>query len=92
MAIVMLKLSRDEIQKEIPYAAICEARYGARWSAARRKRRWKQEFTDAEKEKAARLFSLSHTWYLVKGVPEKVTMSISTYAFWQKLGDFCASI
>ena len=86
---LMLNLTRDEIQTEIPYALICEARYGAVWDTGKRRREWKAQFTEAEREKASRLFRLAHMWYLTKGVPDRVTMSMSTFKLWQKLGEFC---
>ena len=85
-------LSRDEVNEQIPYALICMTRYGANWDTGRRKRRWKEEFTEAERDAASRLFSLSHKWLLTTGVPEEVRMHHSTYALWLKLGAFCASI
>lgn len=56
------------------------------------KRRWREEFTEAEREKARKLFSRSHDWLLGRGVPDTVQMSVETYQLWQKLGCFCGSI
>lgn len=89
---INIVLSRDEVNSNIPYALICETRYGSLWETGRRRRRWLAEFTEAERETASRLFKLSHTWYLVKGVPDEVRMHHSTYALWLKLADFCASL
>lgn len=85
-------LTHEEINRTIPYAVICEARYGSRWDTMHRKRRWKEEFTDAERNAARKLFSKAHLWTLVKGAPEELHMKASTYLLWQKLGDFCASL
>lgn len=89
---VMLVLEHDEIQKNIPYALICETRSGSRWCTGTRRRRWTQEFNESERKAAAKLFHLAHQWYLVKGVPEEVRMSMGTMALWNKLGAFCASL
>lgn len=89
---VMLMLSRDDIQKEIPYGIVCETRESSRWETGRRKRLWNEMFNDKEKEACTRLFRNAKTWYLVKGVPEKLALKPSTLLLWKKLGDFCAAI
>ena len=88
----MLKFSRDEIQKEIPYMVICEAHEGARWNTGRRKRLWNEWFTEQEKEASTRIFRLARSWALVKGAPKTLTLTPATLALWRKLGDFCASL
>lgn len=88
---VMLKLTCDEVRRRIPYAMICETRFGSRWETSKRRRMWKQMFTDQEREAAGRLFRLAYDWYLRKGVPETVEMSTRTLTLWMKLGEFCAS-
>ena len=91
-AIVYLKLTRDEVNSKIPYAMICEMRYGARWETGRRRRAWLSQFSEAEREAAAKLFKQAHSWYLVKGVPDTVQMRTSTFALWMKLAEFCGSL
>lgn len=92
MVKVMLVLSAEEVHAGIPYSMVCMARYGCAWNTMHRKRRWKEEFTDAERKAATRLFSQAHNWLLGKGVPDEVKMSVPTLQLWMKLGDFCASI
>ena len=87
-----VELSHDEVVKKIPYAVVCEGRYGKDWNTGRRKRLWKEQFTEEEQKAATRLFQQSRTWYLVKGVPDSVKMTLGTLALWHKLGAFCASI
>lgn len=89
---MMLVLSRDEVQRDIPYAMICETRFGSAWGTGRRRRRWLAEFSEKEREAATRLFNQSHQWYLTTGVPDEVKMTTKTLDLWQKLGAFCASI
>ena len=48
-----LVLSSEEIHAMIPYAMICMTRYGAHWGTGRRKRRWAEEFTEAERAASA---------------------------------------
>jgi hypothetical protein len=87
-----LELDRDEIHQKIPYAVICETRFGSRWNTMRRKRRWVEEFTEAERNSAERLFKMAHNWYLVKGVPDQIRLTPDTLMLWGKLGNFCASL
>lgn len=89
---MMLVLSREEVHREIPYAVICETRESSVWNTSRRRRLWKDMFTETEREAATRLFQMAHRWYLTTGVPDKVTMTLSTMQLWQKLGEFCAAI
>lgn len=92
MAKLIMVLTSDEVHTNIPYSLICMTRYGSSWNTMRRKRRWKMEFTDAEREAATRLFSQSHDWLLGRGVPDEVRMSPKTFSLWQKLGHFCGTI
>lgn len=87
-----LVFSYDEIHKKIPYDLICETRESRVWNTMHRKHRWSEEFTERERETARRLFRQAHTWYLVKGVPNKVRMNTETYRLWLKIGEFCASL
>lgn len=92
MAKLMLILSREEARDSIPYQVVLEAREGSRWDTAHRRRRWKEEFTEAERKAAARLFSLARRWTLTTGVPNTIEMTTDTMLLWEKLGAFCASI
>lgn len=89
---IYLSLTKDEIQKEIPYAVICEARYGCRWETGRRRRAWMEQFTEEERVAASRLFRRAHEWTLTRSVPDEIKMTPKTLALWNKLGAFCASI
>ena len=86
-------LTRREMNNHIPYAFICQTRYGARWNTAKRKRLWVEMFTEAERSAAnTRLFRQAYGWHLGRGVPDEVRMCTSTYMLWQKLGEFCAML
>ena len=86
---INITLDRDEINEKIPFALICEVRYGNKWNSSKTKREYEQKFSTEEREEADNLFKLSHKWYLVSGVPERVTMPISTLSLWMKLAEFC---
>ena len=90
MAEMFTKLTREEIQDQIPYELICTVRETSVWNTSRRRRRYAAAFSEAERAACTRLFRNAHTWYLVTGVPDHVMMSMDTYQLWQKLGTFCA--
>ena len=87
-----LVLNRDEIQKQIPYAVVCETMSGARWNTSKRKRLMKERFTEAEIKTISGLHNTSRTWHLVKGVPEEVRMTPKTLELWHRLAAFCCEI
>ena len=67
MAKLLMVLTAAEVHASIPYSMVCMGRYGSAWNTMHRKRRWKMEFTEAEREAATRLFSQSHNWLLSNG-------------------------
>ena len=87
-----LTLSQEEIRQQIPYAIVAETMGGSRWSTGRRKRMWRQMFSEEERDKARKLYNLAHRWYLVTGAPEEIKMRPQTFVLWQKLGAFCSAI
>lgn len=91
-AITYLILNHDEVNEQIPYAVICETMGGARWNTSKRKRLMKQHFTESEIEATCRLYKQAYDWYLRKGVPDEVKMTVQTYALWHKLANFCYEI
>lgn len=88
----MIALTHDEVLKNIPFALICETREGARWNTGTRKRRWKEEFSQYDRDVCTRLFRKAKDWTLIHGVPDLVRMDEETYTLWRKLGDFCGSL
>lgn len=91
MAKIEMILTREEIQKEIPYHLICQTRYGRIWDTMRRKMLWNKIFTEEEKEKTEKMFRQAYTWY-TKGIPDTVRMDFSTYLLWDKIRSFCLAI
>ena len=85
-------LNRDEINRKIPYSVVCEARYGIRWGTGKRKRKWLEEFTPAERKHTSELFNQAHRWTLTTGAPETIRMTPATFALWHKLAAFCSTI
>jgi len=89
---IILTLTHDEIQRTIPYAMICETRYGKSWEGRKRLNRWRETFTPQERVDAEKLFRLAYAWYLKTGVPESVEMTAQTLALWKRIEAFCASL
>lgn len=87
-----LILSHDEVNQQIPYAIVCEIMGSAYWNTGKRKRLMKERFTDSEVDAIYRLHKQAYDWYLRKGVPDEVKMTVQTYALWQKLANFCCEI
>lgn len=87
-----ISLTHDEIQEQIPYAVVAETMSGAYWNTGKRKRLMKQYFTESEIEAIYRLHKQAYSWYLVKGVPDEVKMTLNTYKLWHKLADFCCML
>ena len=92
MARMMIVLNADEIRETIAYPMIVQTMYGAAWQTGTRRRRWAAEFTEAERAACSKLKAQAHRWYLATGVPDEVTMSLSTMELWKKLEAFCASL
>ena len=84
-------LSIEEVKENIPYQMICETRYSAAWNTMRRKRFWKKDFSETEREKAEKMFKQAHSW-CIKGVTETVRMDFPTYRLWKKIIRLCYSI
>lgn len=87
-----IALNREEIQERIPYAIVAETMSSAVWNTMRRKRLTKEFFTDAEMDAIYRLHRQARDWYLYKGVPDEVKMTVKTYCLWQKLANFCCEL
>ncbi len=87
-----ISLDREEIRQQIPYAVVAETMSSARWNTGKRRRLMKKHFTEAEIEATYRLHKQAYSWYLVKGVPDEVKMTLATYQLWHKLANFCCML
>ena len=87
-----ISLNRDEIQESIPYSIIAETMSRVVWNTGSRKRLMKQYFTESEIKATYRLHRQARDWYLYKGVPDEVQMTMKIYDLWQKLANFCCEL
>lgn len=84
-----ISLNQDEVRERVPYTIVAATMSSAVWNTGKRKRLMKQYFTEAEIKAIYRLHQQAYNWYLRKGVPDEVTMTMKTYFLWQKLASFC---
>ena len=89
---MLLVLTYDEIQEQIPYAFVAETMSSSVWNTGKRKRLMAQYFTEAEMEEADKLHRIARNWYMYKGVPEEVQMTMDTYYLWNRLAAFCGML
>lgn len=87
-----LTLTRDEVNKMIPYAIVCETMSGVRWDTGKRKRLMREQFTESERKAVSELHKQARTWYLVKGVPDEVKITPHRLCLWTKLANFCCQL
>ena len=84
-----ISLNQDEVRERVPYTIVAVTMSSAVWNTGKRKRLMKQRFTEAEIKAIYRLHQQAYNWYLRKGVPDEVIMTMKTYFLWQKLANFC---
>jgi hypothetical protein len=87
-----LILDRDEINRNIPYAVVCEGMSGARWSTTKRIRMMNERFTETERDAISRIYHQARIWYLIKGVPDELRITPHILALWHKLAAFCCEL
>lgn len=85
-------LDRDEINKQIPYAVVCEIMCGSRWNTGKMKRLMKQQFTETEVNAIYRMYRQAYSCHLVKGVPDELRITPHILMLWQKLATFCCEL
>lgn len=88
---IYIVMTRDVVQRNIPYAVVAEVMGGARWNTGKRKRLMKEQFTEDEMDAANRLYATAMRW-LYHGVPGEVKMTGRTLALWHKLAAFCRQL
>ena len=80
----------EEIKRHLGYDLICCSIGSSLWDTGKVKRPFMQNFTPEERKQVGQIYRKARTWYLVKGLPEKVELFEDEYKLWQKLRDFCA--
>lgn len=82
--------SGEAFQAAVAFPVIVEA-----WdkkNSGRRQREWLQAFTQAERNKLGKFHRRFYRWYLVTGVPKRVSVNMATLELLQKAVNWFASI
>lgn len=87
----VITLDRDELRKNIPYRVISETSQLTIWNTGKRKRRFKEHFTEDEQENCLRLVEQARAWTKA-GAPEHANLTASDIVLWQRLANFCAEL
>jgi hypothetical protein len=82
--------SGEYFKSVVAYPVIVE-----RWDKAKsdsKQRRYRADFTEAERKLIASYYSKFYRWYLVTGTPDKVMVKLDTINLLQRAVNFFASI
>lgn len=83
-------LQPDEIDEQLHYRLIAEAKHLSRWNTGSRKRKMVVLFTDDEMPKVEEIFSKANRW-ANNGIRTSVEMTVEEYALWNRLAVFCGT-
>ena len=89
---MMLRLSREEIIKTIPYEIVCETMSSSVWQTGKRTRKMIALFTEKEIEKFGVFHNQARRWMLKTGVPDELVITISDIGLWERLAAFCCEL
>ena len=82
-------LEHDEVNSVLNYRLIAECIGSSSWNSRKISREKDKAFTPSEISMIRNVYQKAHKWYLVTGVPNKVTMTLKEFNLWKKLEDFC---
>ena len=82
-------LEHDEVNSVLNYRLIAECIGSVAWNSGKISREKDKTFTPSEISMIRNVYQKAHKWYLVTGVPNKVTMTLKEFNLWKKLEDFC---
>lgn len=82
-------LEHDEVNSVLNYRLIAECIGSVAWNSRKISREKDKTFTPSEISMIRNVYQKAHKWYLVTGVPNKVTMTLKEFNLWKKLEDFC---
>jgi hypothetical protein len=85
-----IKLSRDEINDQIPYPVIVEC--WEKKATGPGKRKYYAEFNEKERMSIGMYYPKFRKWYLVTGVPDSCTFLAKNLPVLQKAGNFFANL
>ena len=82
-------LEHDEVSSVLNYRLIAECIGSSSWNSGKISREKDRNFTPSEISMIRNIYQKAHKWYLVTGVPNEVTMTLTEFNLWNKLKDFC---
>lgn len=82
-------LEHDEVHDVLQYQLIASCVGSSSWNSGKINREKEKTFSLSEIEMIKKIYKKAHTWYLITGVPNEVTMSLTEFNLWKKLKDFC---
>lgn len=83
-------MNGDYFRGQVNYAIIVECWDRSKYGRGRRQ--WLVEFTQAERNKIASYYGRFYKWHLVSGVPDKVSLHLSTLQLLQRAVAFFAAL
>ena len=86
-----IQMNRDEIQKNLPYRLISETARRSVWGTGKRRRLFNQEFDIGERGACLSIIAQAKAWEKT-GAPERVSLSVTTLALWERLAAFCCRL
>ena len=82
-------LERDAVSSILNYQLIAACIGSSSWNNGKISREKNRAFTPSEISLIRKVYQKAHKWYLVTGVPNEVTMTLTEFNLWKKLKDFC---
>ena len=89
MATIMISWNREELEGLQTMIIVENWR---RIDGGKGKRKYKEEFTDQERDKIRRLYNTFYKWHLVRGVPEKHVFKTETINLIKRAVNFFATV
>lgn len=83
---MMIELSREELNN-LQFPVMVEMWDKVQGSISK-KRKYKLQFTNQERETISRYYKIFYNWYLVKGTPEKAVMNLKTLLILERAINF----
>lgn len=84
---LVLSLAAGEFARTVPYAAIVES--WPKLKLGRQRHLFLAKFTAAERRLLSTYHAKFYSWYLITGIPRRISCSAHTLQLLQRFGEFC---
>lgn len=85
----MVTLDHDEVRDKLHYDLINDTMGSSKWQSGSVQRKFREQFTDSEREVVSKLYAQAKKWRLSTGAPENVSMTMTCFKLWERLHRFC---